>query len=65
MTIHSFCSSFLQCISTDVCVPISKLTEMIIETQQDIKDAKVFGMLSCSFPQTILKYWVVMIFIYE
>ena len=30
-------------LTTDVCVPISKLTEMIVKTKEDIEKADLFG----------------------
>jgi D-lactate dehydrogenase (cytochrome) len=30
-------------LSTDVCVPMSKLTEVIVETQEDLRTSKLFG----------------------
>lgn len=32
-----------KCMVTDVCVPISKLTEMVVKTQEDIKHSKILG----------------------
>lgn len=32
-----------QCGTTDVCVPISKLTEMVVKTQEDIKESNILG----------------------
>lgn len=30
-------------LSTDVCVPMSKLTDVIVETQEDLRNSKLFG----------------------
>lgn len=30
-------------LSTDVCVPISRLTDVIVETQEDLRKSQLFG----------------------
>ena len=43
MFVTALVISVLQQLSTDVCVPISKLAEVITETKQDIIDHSVVG----------------------
>lgn len=38
---------------TDVCVPISNLTEIILKTEEDIKESGILGMLN-----VLLKFYL-------